>query len=127
MLARDPRLVGRHADFGREGEDRVVVGRDSRTATVDGRSVRELLCPYPATDAVACFDDDHGLARFVQAPRRGQTGIARADDAHVGIYAIGHVAATYTDLAASSRASRCAPGRIRTCDPRLRRPSLYPT
>src|SRR5207253_1137293 len=69
----------------------VLVGADERAAHVDGGPALAGDRPHAAADAVTRLDDDDLLARLCQPPRRGEPGVAGADDADVGLDA-GHSA-----------------------------------
>ena len=90
----DVGLVGRHPGLGGQRERRVVPGTEPPTAAVDGDvstpGPGEALRPDAPTDAVAGLHDDDRLPRLGEAPGGRQPGVARADDADIGVHPHGH-------------------------------------
>ena len=92
MGALHVRLVRRDAHLAGEAEDRVVLRAEPRSPAVDGQPTGAGLGPDAAAHAIARFEHGDRLAGLRQAPGRGQSRIARADDADIDVETLGHAA-----------------------------------
>ena len=85
VLAGHVGLVGGHAHLGRQRVGGVVLGRQPAAAAVDGDAALALLGPDASADSVPRLEHRDGLAGLGQPAGRGEPGVARSDDADVGL------------------------------------------